>query len=73
MIERKKWEEWTNRMLHTFGWAIVFEELEGKVIDVFPARVKFRGFDEQSEEAGFIGLTQYLKDNVDSLVEETKS
>lgn len=80
MIERKTWVEfkeckllwWTNRILHTFGWAIVFEELDGKIIDVFPARVKFRGFNEESETNGFIGLTQYLKDTVNDLVLDTK-
>jgi len=81
MVTRKTWKEfqeskllwWVNRLLHTFGWAIVFQvEQDGEISDVYPARVKFRGFDEKSEEEGFIGLTQYLKDTVDELVEEAK-
>lgn len=81
MVTRKTWKEfqeskllwWVNRLLHTFGWAIVFQvERDGEISDVYPARVKFRGFDEKSEEEGFIGLTQYLKDTVDELVEEAK-
>lgn len=81
MIIRKTWEEfrnnkllwWTNRILHTFGWAIVVEiGQDGKITEVYPARVNFRGFDEKREEEGFIGITQYLKDNVEDLVKETK-
>ena len=83
MIERKTWEEfretkllwWINRILHTFGWSIVLSLGEDgiKIKDVYPARVKFRGFDEESEEEGFIGLTQYLKDNIDDISKEVKN
>jgi len=31
--------------LHVFGWAIVFERTETETVNVYPARVKFRGFD----------------------------
>jgi len=81
MVTRKTWKEfqeskllwWVNRLLHTFGWAIVFQvETDGEISDVYPARVKFRSFDEKSEKEGFIGLTQYLKDTVDELAEEAK-
>ncbi len=81
MIRRKTWEEfqeckllwWVNRLLHTFGWSIVIQmEQDGSISDVFPARVKFRGFSEKDEEEGFIGLSQYLKTAVDELAEETK-
>lgn len=81
MIERKTWEEfrdckllwWVNRLLHTFGWAIVVNiKKSGKIGEVYPARVKFRGFDEKNETEGFIGLTQHLQQNVDELVAETK-
>ena len=81
MIQRKTWKEfqdskllwWVNRLLHTFGWAIVFQvETDGSISDVYPARVKFRGFEEKDEEEGFIGLTQYLKGVVNELAEEAK-
>ena len=82
MIERKTWEEfraaqllwWTNRMLHLFGWAIVFDVAEDgrTVTDVYPARVRFRGFDSQSEAEGFTGLTSHLCQNADRLLEESK-
>lgn len=61
-------------MLHTFGWAIVaVVDADGKVTEVYPARVKFRGFDDKSETAGFIGLTQHLKTTIDELVVEAES
>lgn len=76
-VERRSWEEfraaqllwWVNRMLHLFGWAIVciVEEGTGKVLDVYPARVKFRGFDLKSEEEGFVGLSSYLSENARKL------
>jgi hypothetical protein len=81
MIERKTWKEfqdskllwWTNRLLHTFGWAIVLQvEANGEVTDVYPARVKFRGFGAREESEGFIGLTQYLKDTANELLQEAK-
>lgn len=79
MLERKTWEEfrdskllwWANRTLHLFGWAIVLEvEANGEVITAYPARVKFRGFSEQTETEGFAGLTAYLKANVGVLGQE---
>lgn len=81
MVTRKTWEEfrqykllwWVNRLLHTFGWAIVCQvETDGTISDIYPARVKFRGFDEKSESDGFIGLSQHLKETVNELVEEAK-
>lgn len=81
MIERKTWKEfqdakllwWINRILHTFGWAIVFQvEDNGEISDVYPARVKFRGFDEKNEEEGFIGITKHLYCNVSELLKETE-
>ena len=60
-------------ILHTFGWAIVVEEESGRIIDVYPARVKYRGFTEKCNEEGYIRVSQYIKDNADVLLEESKS
>jgi len=82
MVTRKTWEEFreskllwlANRTLHVFGWAIVLEiGDDGSVADVYPARVKFRGFDEKSETEGFIGLSRYMEDNISALREEAES
>lgn len=82
---KKSWQEfratgllwWINTTLHLFGWAIVVEvefDQEGKPTDeianCYPARVKFRGFDAQSTEQGYITLTDYLKKNIAELAVE---
>lgn len=81
MVTKKTWKEfqsskllwWINRILHTFGWAIVLEQQEdGSISDAYPARVKFRGFHESGEEEGFIGITMYLNEVIGDLVEEVK-
>ena len=81
MVEQKSWEEfrkcgllwWINMILHTFGWAIAVEiEESGKVIDAYPARVKFRGFDEASNTQGYISVSEYMQEAASMLAEESK-
>ena len=81
MIVGKSWEEfrdsgflwWINMILHTFGWAITVKMEDGKVIDVYPARVKFRGFGEKNNTEGYIKVSQYMKENVSELLEEAEN
>ena len=78
MEERRTWEEfrdckmlwWINMILHTFGWAIAIEVEDNKVINAYPARVKYRGFREKTNTDGYIGVSQYLKDNAEELLNE---
>ena len=80
MIDKKSWDEfrnngllwWINMILHTFGWAICTEVEKGKVVDAYPARVKFRGFDNQNNTDGYIKVSQYIKDNADEILKESK-
>ena len=83
MVERKTWEEFRdsmllwfmNTILHTFGWAIVvnvIEYSESNVVDVYPARVKFRGFSEKINTEGYIGLSKYIKENCEELLKEAE-
>lgn len=81
MITKKTWKEfkdsgllwWINMILHTFGWAIVFSvEEDGEIKDIYPARVKFRGFDEKSNIKGYINVSRYMKDNSNELFKESK-
>lgn len=65
-----------NRTLHLFGLAIVFETGPGEDGDetvkrVYPARCKFRGFDEASETDWFKRLTKYLNAMGETLIAET--
>lgn len=78
MIERKSWKEFKdngflwliNNILHLFGWAILFEYEDGKILDVYPAIVKFRGFPENSNSKGYRNVSHWLKENIDNLCDE---
>lgn len=80
MITRKTWEEFReckmvwfiNTILHAFGWAIVLEPTEDGEIDAYPARVKFRGFAEKINAAGYIGISKYLVENAEELLKEAE-
>lgn len=78
MVDKRTWEEfmdirmlwWINMILHTLGWAIVVEMNEGKVTEVYPARVKYRGFSSEVNDVGYAKVTEYLKDNAEQLFKE---
>ncbi len=81
MIERKTWKEFrdlkllwfVNTILHLFGWAVVvIPDDNGNIRDVYPARVKFRGFSEEINTSGYIGLSEYMKENAEQLLKEAK-
>ena len=54
MVNKKTWKEFRdtgllwfiNTILHAFGWSIVIEYENVEITDCYPARVKFRGFNE---------------------------
>ena len=79
MIQRKTWRDFkdakllwfVNRILHVFGWSIILvTEEDGDISEAYPARVKFRGFDEKSESEGFVGITNHLAETIDELRKE---
>lgn len=65
------WEEfldlgllwWVNRILHTFGWAIVVvtNEDDTEVKEVYPARVDFFGFDRETDEQKLDAFRSHLE------------
>lgn len=88
MLEKRTWSEfrasglawWVNRLLHTFGWALVFEvddhqkpEEEQKILACYPARCKFRGFDAEAETRGFDRLTRHLEESLPRLKADIKT
>ena len=81
MVDKKSWEEfretglfwWVNTLLHTFGWAIVVEMEDDKVTNCYPARVKYRGFAEESNTKGYIKVSKYMKENCEILLEESEN
>ena len=87
MVTKKSWEEFRksgllliiNQTLHIFGWAICFdfedynEETDtGKIIAIYPARVKFRGFDNKSVDESYIKVSKYMVENSKKLLEEAE-
>lgn len=82
MIEKKSWKDfrstgllwWINTLLHTFGWAIVvsMDSETKEIIEVYPARVKFRGFSQSSIEEGYRNVSKYMKENSDQLLKEAE-
>jgi len=81
MVSKKSWKEfrecgllwWINMILHTFGWAIVFNlNKEGEIEEVYPARVKFRGFDENTNTSGYQKVSKYLQDNISEIEKESR-
>lgn len=79
MIEKREWKEfqnagllwWVNRMLHLFGWAIVVEQEEdGTITKAYPARCRFRGFEEDSDGEGFERLTNHIKEQLPNMLED---
>lgn len=84
MIEIKSWEEFRgtgllwfiNMILQMFGWSIVVEvdsEQKNKVLNAYPVRTKFRGFEEQSISNGYKQVSKWIKDNSKKLYKESKS
>lgn len=79
-ITKKTWEEFRgagllwliNTTLHVFGWAIVFEFEEGssQVSNVYPARVKFRGFSEEANDENLVKVTEYMVKNAQDLLND---
>ena len=80
MVEKKDWKEFretglvliVNQILHIFGWALVFEIEEDEIKSVYPARVKFRGFGNESTSEAYKKVSKYMLDNAETLKEETE-
>lgn len=80
-MEKKTWEEFrksgllwfVNTILHLFGWAIViYKNDNGDIENVSPARVSWRGFNEESNEKGYKNVTKFLSENIEDLLKETE-
>ena len=81
MVTKKTWAEFrntgltliVNQILHIFGWAIVFEIEDGIIKNCYPARVKFRGFDNNSTEDAYKKVSEYMAANAQELNEEAQN
>lgn len=80
MIDKRSWNEFRetgllwfiNTILHLFGWVIVVEIEDEKIVKSYPARTSFRGFDEGSNTEGYKKITRYLADNINDLMKDVK-
>lgn len=80
MVTKKEWSEFRstglllfiNQILHVFGWAIVFEIDDDKVVSVYPARVKFRGFNNEDVSETYQKISEYMNENSSDLLKESK-
>lgn len=78
-VIEKSWEEFRdsgllwfiNTILHMFGWAICINIENNKVISAYPARVTFRGFNEETNTIGYQKVTAFLKQNINQLLNES--
>jgi hypothetical protein len=81
MVTKKDWSEFqrtglvliVNPILHIFGWALVFEIENDEIKNVYPARVRFRGFDNQDTSEAYQKISKYMLENVKELNEEAQS
>ena len=81
MVQKKSWKEfrdsgflwWINMILHTFGWAICVDVDNGEIVNAYPARVKYRGFDVKNNTAGYIKVSKFMNENEDVLLEESEN
>lgn len=77
-VNEKLWKEFResgllwfiNTTLHMFGWALVAEFEDGEITRVYPARCKFRGFNEDTNTEGYKKVSNYLKENIAELEKE---
>lgn len=81
MVTKKEWSEFRstglvliiNQVLHIFGWALVFEIENHEIKNVYPARVKFRGYDNDSTSEAYRKLSQFMVENAKELNDEAQS
>ena len=77
-MEKKQWSEFrntglmlfVNQLLHIFGWAIVFEIENNEIKNVYPARVKYRGFDLDSTNDAYKKISRYMLENAEDINNE---
>lgn len=80
-INVKTWNEFRdtgllwfiNTILNVFGWGIYIGlDDEGNIIDAFPTRCRFRGFETEINDEGYFLVSKYLKDNAKEIYDEFK-
>lgn len=78
VINKKTWKEFQetglllflNQILHVFGWCIIIEYESDIVTNVYPARTRFRGFNNKIVSNSYIKIIKYLSKNINNLMDE---
>jgi len=79
MLVEKSWNEFRetglvvfiNTILHVFGWAITFlVDNDNNVIQTYPSRTRFRGFDKKTVDESYIKISRYMSKNAEQLHNE---
>lgn len=58
-----------NLVLQPLGVSIVIKIDDNKNYTMYPARTKFRGFKEESQNNGYKKLNKYLKENIEKITD----
>lgn len=61
-----------NQQLHLFGMCIAIEYEDDVPVRLYPARCRFRGFEEETNELGYARVSDYLLKNIEELAEEAE-
>lgn len=78
-IKEKTWKEFqesgmlwmANTILQVFGWSIAIDQDEnGNIISVCPARIKYRGFTQKTNDRGYIKVSKFMEENAEELLKE---
>ena len=72
----KSWDEFrktglfllTNQFLHIFGWALTYDKDNQRV---YPARVRYRGFDEGAQTRAYEKVQKYMIENAKTIYDES--
>lgn len=76
MVQKITWDEFStsgllpfvNTFLHIFGIALILEQDHvGNVFNCYPAKVNWRGFNEEIMSEAYKKLSNYMLDNCDSI------
>lgn len=58
---------WINQQLHLFGLAII---LDIATDELKAAKVRFRGFDSITNDNGYKKISEYLKNNIETIIKD---
>lgn len=60
-----------NQQLHLFGMAMVVEyDEDSKAKRIYPAKCRFRGFNEDTNNKGYKKVTKYMAQNANELIKD---